>query len=45
MSINYAVKYAAKIAERFKKASITADDCGNAYSWLAPAARPSASPA
>ena len=28
MSINYAVKYATKIAERFKKASITADDCG-----------------
>ena len=39
MSINYAVKYATKIAERFKKASITADDCGNAYSWLAPGSK------
>ena len=39
MAINYAIKYATKIAERFKKASITADDCGNSYSWLNPNSR------
>lgn len=36
MSINYATKYATKVAERFKKASITDDDCGNEYTWLDP---------
>lgn len=39
MAINYATKYATKIAERFKKASITADDCGHAYTWLDPHSR------
>lgn len=39
MAINYATKYATKIAERFKKASITADDCGNDYKWLDPDSR------
>ena len=39
MAINYAIKYATKIAERFKKASITADDCGHAYTWLNPNSR------
>ena len=36
MAINYATKYATKIAERFTKASVTADDCGNEYTWLDP---------
>ena len=36
MAINYAVKYATKIAERFKKASVTDDDCGHEYTWVDP---------
>ena len=36
MAINYAIKYATKIAERFKIASITNDDCGHDYTWVAP---------
>lgn len=39
MAINYAIKYATKIAERFTKASVTADDCGNEYTWLDPNSR------
>lgn len=39
MAINYATKYATKIAEAFTKPSITADDCGNEYTWLAPNSR------
>ena len=34
--INYATKYAAKIAERFKRASVTDDDCGHEYTWIDP---------
>lgn len=34
--INYATKYAAKIAERFKLASVTDDDCGHEYTWIDP---------
>ena len=37
--INYATKYATKIAEAFVKPSITADDCGNEYTWVAPNSR------
>lgn len=36
MAINYATKYATKIAERFKKASITDADCGHAYTFVDP---------
>ena len=36
MAINYAIKYATKIAERFKLGAVTADDCGNEYPWLDP---------
>lgn len=36
MAINYATKYAVKIAERFKKASITDADCGHEYTWVDP---------
>lgn len=36
MAINYATKYATKIAERFKKKSITDADCGHAYTFLDP---------
>nr|WP_325301885.1 chitobiase/beta-hexosaminidase C-terminal domain-containing protein [uncultured Dysosmobacter sp.] len=36
MAINYATKYATKIAERFKKASVTDDDCGHEYTWVDP---------
>ena len=36
MPINYATKYATKIAERFKKASITDEDCGHEYDFLGP---------
>ena len=36
MAINYATKYATTIAERFKKASVTDDDCGHAYTWVDP---------
>ena len=39
MAINYATKYATKIAEAFTKPSITADDCGNEYTWLDPNSR------
>ena len=39
MAINYATKYASKIAERFHLASVTADDCGNEYTWLDPNSR------
>ena len=39
MAINYAIKYATKVAERFQKASVTADDCGNEYTWLDPNSR------
>ena len=39
MAINYAIKYATKIAERFHIASVTADDCGNEYTWLDPNSR------
>lgn len=35
-TINYASKYAAKIAERFHRASVTDDDCGHDYSWVDP---------
>lgn len=34
MSINYATKYADKVAERFHIKSVTDDDCGKGYSWL-----------
>ena len=34
MAINYAIKYASKIAERFKKASITDADCGHEYTFV-----------
>lgn len=34
--INYAIKYATKIAERFKRASVTDDDCGHEYTWIDP---------
>ena len=37
--IHYATKYATKIAEAFVKPSITADDCGNEYTWVAPNSR------
>ena len=36
MAINYATKYATQIAERFKKASVTDDDCGHEYTWVDP---------
>ena len=36
MAINYAVKYATKIAEAFSKPSITDDDAGKAYTWTGP---------
>lgn len=39
MAINYAVKYATKIAERFKKASITDADCGHEYTFVGPNSR------
>ena len=39
MAINYAIKYATKIAERFVQKSVTADDCGNEYTWLDPNSR------
>lgn len=34
--INYATKYESKIAERFKKASITDADCGHEYTFVGP---------
>ena len=34
MAVNYTTKYADKIAERFKKASITDAACGNEYSFV-----------
>lgn len=39
MAINYATKYATKIAERFKKASITDADCGHEYTFVDPKSR------
>ena len=39
MAINYAVKYATKIAEAFSKPSITDDDCGKQYTWTGPNSR------
>lgn len=39
MSINYATKYAEKVAERFSIKSLTNDDCGDSYNWLAPGSR------
>lgn len=39
MAINYATKYATKVAERFHIKSVTDDDCGKAYSWLDPNSR------
>ena len=39
MAVNYATKYATKIAEAFSKPSVTADDCGNEYTWLDPKSR------
>ena len=36
MAINYATKYATKIAERFHKASITDADCGHEYTFVDP---------
>ena len=38
-NINYATKYATKIAEAFVKPSVTDDDCGKEYSWLDPKSR------
>ena len=37
--INFATKYATKIAEAFTKPSITDADCGHAYTWLDPNSR------
>lgn len=34
--INYATKYESKIAERFKRASITDADCGHEYTFVSP---------
>ena len=39
MAINYATKYATKVAERFHLKSITDDDCGKEYSFLSPNSR------
>lgn len=39
MSVNYATKYATKIAEAFKRTSVTNDDCGTEYTWLDPKSR------
>lgn len=39
MAINYATKYATKVAERFHIKSITDDDCGKGYSFLDPNSR------
>ncbi len=39
MAINYAIKYASKVAERFHLNSITDDDCGKEYSFLGPGSR------
>lgn len=39
MAINYATKYAAKVAERFHVNSITDDDCGKDYTFLDPDSR------
>lgn len=39
MAINYAMKYAAKVAERFHLKSITDDDCGQEYDFLSPNSR------
>lgn len=39
MSINYATKYATKVAERFSLKSLTDDDCGKSYTWLDPNSR------
>ena len=39
MAINYAKKYATKIAEAFVKPSITDDDCGKQYTWNGPNSR------
>lgn len=36
MAVNYATKYATRIAERFKKASITDADCGHDYTFIDP---------
>ncbi len=36
MAINYATKYATKVAERFKLGSITDADCGHEYTWTSP---------
>ena len=34
MAVNYTTKYASKIAERFKKGSITDAACGHEYSFV-----------
>lgn len=39
MAINYATKYASKVAERFKKGSITDADCGHEYTFVGPNSR------
>ena len=39
MAMNYAIKYADKVAERFHLNSITDEDCGRDYSFLGPASR------
>lgn len=39
MATNYATKYASKVAERFVIKSVTDDDCGKDYSWLAPGSK------
>ena len=39
MAINYAIKYASKVAERFHLNSLTDDDCGQEYSFLSPGSR------
>lgn len=39
MAINYAKKYASKIAEAFVRPSITDDDCGKQYTWTGPNSR------
>ncbi len=39
MAINYATKYAEKVAERFHMKSITDDDCGKGYSFISPGSK------
>lgn len=39
MAVNYATKYATKVAERFALKSLTDDDCGKDYSFLDPNSR------